>query len=157
MSAAADTVADDETAAEAEETTPDADATDAVEGAVTPEQLSALKRELAGWVEESRVHAEPFGPETLDGRPRFDLGAEHGVVHDARLFTPDDQQHRRHQHHIQEKNRHRRRIVHAEYFKTRSIEIIGHGLGGGTRPSTRQHGHGIIESNTINGSQNEHE
>ena len=48
-----------------------------VEDAVTPSQLAALQAEIAGWVEESRAHQTPFGPPTIDGRPRFDMGAEH--------------------------------------------------------------------------------
>src|SRR5215468_8352391 len=42
------------------------------EEAVTPAQLGALRQELALWVEESRAHKAPFGPPTIDGRPRFD-------------------------------------------------------------------------------------
>ncbi len=63
-----------------------------VEDAVTPDQLSALESELAGWVEESRAHREPFGPETLDGRPRFDMGAEHSAGRPAlrRVNNPSD-------------------------------------------------------------------
>ena len=63
-----------------------------VENAVTPEQLAALKSDLAGWVEESRGHDEPFGPETLDGRARFDMGAEHTADHPAlrRVNNPSD-------------------------------------------------------------------
>ena len=45
--------------------------------AVTAEQLSALQAEFSGWVEESRSHSEPWGPATVDDRPRFDVGAEH--------------------------------------------------------------------------------
>lgn len=63
-----------------------------VEDAVTPEQLAALKTDLAGWVEESRAHDEPFGPETIDGRARFDMGAEHTAEHPAlrRVNNPSD-------------------------------------------------------------------
>lgn len=63
-----------------------------VEDAVTPAQLAALKADLAGWVEESRAHDEPFGPETLDGRARFDMGAEHTADHPAlrRVNNPSD-------------------------------------------------------------------
>ena len=49
----------------------------AVPNAVTPAQLDALNTEITGWVEESRAHSEPFGPPTLDDRPRFDMGIEH--------------------------------------------------------------------------------
>ncbi len=63
-----------------------------VENAVTPDQLAALERALDRWVEESRAHSEPFGPETLDGRPRFDMGAEHSRAHPAlrRVNNPSD-------------------------------------------------------------------
>ena len=47
-----------------------------VENAVSAEQLSALKQDFDGWVEESRSHTEPYG-DTLDGRPRFDLEPGH--------------------------------------------------------------------------------
>ena len=36
-----------------------------------------MRREIALWVEQSRAHKVPFGPPTVDGRPRFDMGAEH--------------------------------------------------------------------------------
>jgi ectoine hydroxylase-related dioxygenase (phytanoyl-CoA dioxygenase family) len=62
------------------------------ENAVTGEQLQALRRELAGWVEESRTHAVPFGPPTIDGRPRFDMGEEHSAERPAlrRVNNPSD-------------------------------------------------------------------
>ena len=44
--------------------------------ALTPEQVSALNADIAGWVEESRSHATAFG-ETMDGRPRFDVEPGH--------------------------------------------------------------------------------
>ncbi|MBT6140029.1 MAG: phytanoyl-CoA dioxygenase family protein [Rhodospirillaceae bacterium] len=47
------------------------------ENAVTPDQLAGLVDELRGWADESRAHTDPFGPETVDGRARFDMGAEH--------------------------------------------------------------------------------
>ncbi len=47
-----------------------------VEGAVTPEELAALRAVFAEWVEESRNHDTDYG-ETLDGRPRFDLQPGH--------------------------------------------------------------------------------
>ena len=40
-------------------------------------QLAALRDALAGWIEESRTHGEPFGEPTTDGRPRFDVAPEH--------------------------------------------------------------------------------
>ena len=63
-----------------------------VDDAVTPEQLAALKAEIADWVEESRAHAAPFGPPTIDGRPRFDMGAEHSADKPAlrRINNPSD-------------------------------------------------------------------
>ena len=50
-----------------------------LEDAVTPAQLDTLCSELSGWVEESRNHTEPYGPPTVDDRPRFDMGAEHNA------------------------------------------------------------------------------
>jgi ectoine hydroxylase-related dioxygenase (phytanoyl-CoA dioxygenase family) len=43
-------------------------------------------------VEESRAHTEPFGPPTVDGRPRFDMGAEHSAAKPAlrRINNPSD-------------------------------------------------------------------
>jgi len=60
--------------------------------AVTPAQLAGLRRELAGWVDESRVHVTPFGPPTIDGRPRFDMGEEHSAERPAlrRVNNPSD-------------------------------------------------------------------
>jgi hypothetical protein len=50
-----------------------------VEDAVTPAQLAALQAEIAAWLEESRAHKKLFGMPTIDGRPRFDIGAEHSA------------------------------------------------------------------------------
>jgi ectoine hydroxylase-related dioxygenase (phytanoyl-CoA dioxygenase family) len=63
-----------------------------VEDAVTAGQLRAMRAMIAGWVEESRAHARPFGPETVDGRPRFDMGAEHHPERPAlrRINNPSD-------------------------------------------------------------------
>lgn len=63
-----------------------------VEDAVTPVQLAALNADIAGWVEESRAHSEPFGPPTLDERPRFDMGTEHRADNPAlrRVNNPSD-------------------------------------------------------------------
>jgi phytanoyl-CoA hydroxylase len=60
--------------------------------AVTAAQLAALRAEIAGWVEESRAHKMPFGPPTIDGRPRFDMGAEHTAAAPAlrRVNNPSD-------------------------------------------------------------------
>lgn len=63
-----------------------------VENAVTQAQLAALRAEIAGWVEQSRAHRAPFGPPTVDGRPRFDMGAEHSAEAPAlrRINNPSD-------------------------------------------------------------------
>lgn len=63
-----------------------------VPDAVTPAQLAAMQAAVAGWVEESRGHAAPFGPPTIDGRPRFDMGAEHSAASPAlrRVNNPSD-------------------------------------------------------------------
>jgi hypothetical protein len=60
--------------------------------AVTPAQLGAMRRDLAAWVDESRLHAGPFGPPTVDGRPRFDMGEEHSPERPAlrRVNNPSD-------------------------------------------------------------------
>lgn len=62
------------------------------EDAVTPAQLAGLRRELAGWVDASRAHVTPFGPPTIDGRPRFDMGEEHSAERPAlrRVNNPSD-------------------------------------------------------------------
>ena len=49
-----------------------------VEDVVDAETIAALNADLAGWVEESRAHAGPYG-ETLDGRPRFDVQPGHSA------------------------------------------------------------------------------
>ncbi|HJQ58459.1 MAG TPA: phytanoyl-CoA dioxygenase family protein [Vineibacter sp.] len=63
-----------------------------VPDAVTPAQLAALRAEIAGWVEASREHRTPFGPPTIDGRPRFDMGTEHTAEKPAlrRINNPSD-------------------------------------------------------------------
>jgi ectoine hydroxylase-related dioxygenase (phytanoyl-CoA dioxygenase family) len=63
-----------------------------VENAVTPAQLAALRAEIADWVERSRAHTQPFGPPTIDGRPRFDMGTEHSAAKPAlrRINNPSD-------------------------------------------------------------------
>jgi len=60
--------------------------------AVTPAQRAALRAEIDGWVEASRAHKQPFGPPTLDERPRFDMGAEHTATRPAlrRVNNPSD-------------------------------------------------------------------
>ena len=63
-----------------------------IEDAVTSTQLKKLKAEIAGWVEESRNHSEPYGQPTIDGRPRFDMGTEHTAEKPAlrRVNNPSD-------------------------------------------------------------------
>lgn len=63
-----------------------------VPNAVTPAELASMRAEIAGWVEESRAHSEPFGPPTVDGRPRYDMGEEHRADHPAlrRVNNPSD-------------------------------------------------------------------
>jgi ectoine hydroxylase-related dioxygenase (phytanoyl-CoA dioxygenase family) len=60
--------------------------------AVSASELAAMRGQIADWVEESRAHREPFGPPTLDGRPRFDMGEEHRREHPAlrRVNNPSD-------------------------------------------------------------------
>ncbi len=60
--------------------------------AVSPTQLAALRAEIAAWVEASRAHRTPFGPPTVDGRPRFDMGTEHSAEKPAlrRINNPSD-------------------------------------------------------------------
>ena len=48
-----------------------------VEGAVDAETLALLRQQMDDWAAESRGHAEPYGPPTVDGRPRFDLEENH--------------------------------------------------------------------------------
>ena len=54
--------------------------------------LPRCKAEIADWVEQSRAHTAPFGPPTIDGRPRFDMGAEHSAEKPAlrRINNPSD-------------------------------------------------------------------
>lgn len=63
-----------------------------VDDAVTPAQLAGLKAEISAWVEASRAHSAPFGPPTVDGRPRFDMGTEHTAAKPAlrRINNPSD-------------------------------------------------------------------
>jgi ectoine hydroxylase-related dioxygenase (phytanoyl-CoA dioxygenase family) len=62
------------------------------EEAVTAAQLAALRAEIDRWVEASRAHSAPFGEPTIDGRPRFDMGAEHSAEKPAlrRINNPSD-------------------------------------------------------------------
>ena len=63
-----------------------------VADAVTPAQLASLNAAIGGWVAESRAHTAPFGPPTIDGRPRCDMGAEHTAARPAlrRVNNPSD-------------------------------------------------------------------
>ena len=63
-----------------------------VENAVNSEQLRQLRTQLNSWVDESRSHSTPFGPLTLDGRARFDMGQEHSPEQPAlrRVNNPSD-------------------------------------------------------------------
>ncbi len=63
-----------------------------VPDAVSAAELAAMRGQIADWVEESRAHREPFGPPTVDGRPRFDMGEEHRPDHPAlrRVNNPSD-------------------------------------------------------------------
>lgn len=63
-----------------------------IENAVTAAQLDGLRQQLADWVEESRAQSAPFGPPTVDGRPRFDMGTEHSADNPAlrRVNNPSD-------------------------------------------------------------------
>ena len=60
--------------------------------AVSAAELEAMRAEIAGWVEASRAHRAPFGPPTVDERPRFDMGAEHSAARPAlrRVNNPSD-------------------------------------------------------------------
>ena len=60
--------------------------------AVNPAELAAMRAQIGHWVEESRAHLEPFGPPTIDGRPRFDMGEEHRPERPAlrRVNNPSD-------------------------------------------------------------------
>jgi ectoine hydroxylase-related dioxygenase (phytanoyl-CoA dioxygenase family) len=48
-----------------------------VDGAVVPDALARLRQQMDDWAEESRGHSAPYGPPTVDGRPRFDLEENH--------------------------------------------------------------------------------
>ena len=61
------------------------------EDAVTPEQLSCMRQEFAGWVAQSREFDDDYG-ETLDGRARFDLEPGHTAENPAlrRVQSPEE-------------------------------------------------------------------
>ena len=54
-----------------------------VDGAVNGETLARLRRQMDDWAEESRGQTEPYGPPTVDGRPRFDLEENHSTERPA--------------------------------------------------------------------------
>src|SRR5262245_3993381 len=58
-------------------------------GAVTGAELAALRRDFAGWVEESRGHTQNYGT-MIDGRSRFDLEPGHSATQPAlrRINSP---------------------------------------------------------------------
>ena len=60
--------------------------------AVSQEQLTKLQSEIKVWVDKSRQHTKPYGEPTIDGRPRFDMGADHTALKPAlrRINNPSD-------------------------------------------------------------------
>ena len=60
--------------------------------AVSREQLTTLQSEIKVWVDESRQYTKPYGEPTIDGRPRFDMGADHTALKPAlrRINNPSD-------------------------------------------------------------------
>ena len=62
-----------------------------VANAVSENALTAMRVDLAGWVEDSKQHSEPYG-ETLSGRPRFDLEPGHCAAQPAvrRVASPTE-------------------------------------------------------------------
>lgn len=62
-----------------------------IENAVSADELSLLKQEFNGWVEESRSYSDDYG-ETLDERPRFDLQPGHCAENPAlrRVQSPEE-------------------------------------------------------------------
>ena len=63
-----------------------------VDGAVAPDALTRLRQQMDDWDNESRAHTEPYGEPTVDGRPRFDMGAEHSAERPAlrRINNPSE-------------------------------------------------------------------
>ncbi|MCB1741269.1 MAG: phytanoyl-CoA dioxygenase family protein [Gammaproteobacteria bacterium] len=51
-----------------------------LEDAVDPDLLDALRRDMHGWIEQSRAHTDNYGS-TINGRPRFDLDPTHSADH----------------------------------------------------------------------------
>ena len=60
-----------------------------VENALDKKQLAELRKDFAGWVEESKSHEQAYG-ETMDGRPRFDVEPGHSAESPAlrRVASP---------------------------------------------------------------------
>lgn len=63
-----------------------------VEDAVNAQELAGLRQQLDEWIHQSRQHSAPYGPETIDGRARFDMGKEHSAMNPAlrRVNNPSD-------------------------------------------------------------------
>ena len=63
-----------------------------VKNAVDGKQLESLQSEIKNWVEESKLHSEPYGQPTIDGRPRFDMGTDHTASNPTlrRINNPSD-------------------------------------------------------------------
>ena len=63
-----------------------------VKNAVDGKQLRSLQSEIKNWVEESKLHSEPYGQPTIDGRPRFDMGVDHTALNPTlrRINNPSD-------------------------------------------------------------------
>lgn len=63
-----------------------------VKNAVDGKQLESLQSEIKNWVEESKLHSEPYGQPTIDGRPRFDMGTDHTAFKPTlrRINNPSD-------------------------------------------------------------------
>ena len=63
-----------------------------VKNAVNGKQLESLQSEIKNWVEESKLHSEPYGQPTIDGRPRFDMGTDHTAFNPTlrRINNPSD-------------------------------------------------------------------
>ena len=62
-----------------------------LEDALSGEDLERLRRDFAGWVEESRQHDAAYGL-TFDGRPRFDIEPGHSAERPAlrRIASPTE-------------------------------------------------------------------
>jgi ectoine hydroxylase-related dioxygenase (phytanoyl-CoA dioxygenase family) len=62
-----------------------------VENVLSANELEALNAEFNGWVDESRGQTAAYG-ETLDHRPRFDVGGDHSAEHPSlrRVASPTE-------------------------------------------------------------------